>query len=313
MAIATAQRRADARRRGDWKRSFRKYLPAYLFILPNFVGVLIFIAFPVLFALYTSFQDWDGVSAPRFIGLSNFQELFTDPVFWKTLQNTFAYTLLTVPVGIVFGLMVAILLQQKVRGLAAFRAAMFVPVVTSALAVSVIWKWIFDYDNGLINDALSTVNLPQIPWLTDATWAMIGIAMIGVWQGFGLTSVILMSALQSVPDSLLEAAEIDGAGAWRRFWNIRLPLIAPALLFVGITGFIGSFQVFAQVYYLTSGGPDYGTSVLNWLVFHRAFDENRFGLASALAYIMFAIIFAVTFLQFQLSRRATNAASEFDV
>jgi multiple sugar transport system permease protein len=182
--------------------------------------------------------------------------------------------------------------------------------VTSPLAIAVIWKWIFDYNNGLINDVLSLINLSQIPWLSDPAWALIGLAIIGVWQSFGLTAVILLAAMQGVPESLLEAATIDGAGAWRRFWSITLPLIAPAMLFVTITSFIGSFQFFVQALYMTNGGPDYGTTTMNVLVFQRAFQQNRFGSASALAYILFAIIFVVTMVQLRLSRGATSAASE---
>ncbi len=310
MAVATSRSRASVRRKGDWRRAVRKYGPAYLFLAPNFLGVLIFIVFPVFFALYMSFQDWNGVTSPRFVGWGNFHDIFADSLFWITLRNTAVYTLLTVPTGVAFSLGVAALLHQRVRGLALFRTAMFIPVVTSLLAVAVIWKWIYDYNNGLINDILSLLNLNQIPWLGDPTWAMIGLAILGVWQGFGLTAIILLAALQGVPVSLLEAASIDGANAWRRFWSITVPLIAPALLFVAITSFIASFQVFAQVYYMTAGGPNYGTTVLNFLVYQRAFTQNRFGAASALAYILFAIIFVVTMIQLRLSRGATNAASE---
>jgi multiple sugar transport system permease protein len=310
MALSTAQAALPDRphRRPAW----RKYLPAYLFLLPNFLGVLVFIAFPVFFALYMSLQNWDGVSAPRFVGLGNFHDLFTDSVFWIAVRNTFVYTLITVPGGTALGLAAAVLLYQRVRGLSIFRAAMFVPVVTSWLAIAVIWKWIFDYDNGLINDVLSLLNLDQIPWLTDPTWALIGLSIIGIWQGFGLTAVILLAALEALPDSLLEAAAIDGAGAWSRFWFVRLPLIAPALLFVSINSFIGSFQVFAQVYYMTNGGPNYGTTVMNFLVYQRAFTQNRFGAAAALAYVLFAIIFMVTFLQLRLSRGLVNAAADVE-
>ncbi len=313
MAVATSRPRASVRPRGDWRRAIRTYGPAYLFLAPNFLGVLVFIVFPVLFALYMSFQDWNGITPPRFIGLGNFHDIFADPIFWQALRNTAVYTVLTVPTGIAFSLGVAALLHQRVRGLSLFRTAMFIPVVTSALAVAVIWKWIYDYNNGLINDVLSLLNLNQIPWLSDPTWAMIALAILAVWQGFGLTSIILLAALQGVPVSLLEAASIDGANAWRRFWSITVPLIAPALLFVTITSFIASFQLFAQVYYMTQGGPNYGTTVLNFLVFQRAFQQNRFGAASALAYILFAIIFVVTMIQLRLSRGASNAASEFEV
>jgi multiple sugar transport system permease protein len=160
---------------------------------------------------------------------------------------------------------------------------------------------------------LSLLNLHQIPWLTDPAWALIGLAVIGVWQSFGLTSIILLAALQAVPESLLEAASIDGAGPWRRFWSITVPLIAPAILFVAITSFITSFQAFIQALYMTNGGPDYGTTVMNLLVFQRAFQQNRFGSASALAYILFAIIFAVTMVQLRVARSTTNVASEFEV
>ncbi len=308
MALSPAQAAASDRthRRPAW----RRYLPAYLFLLPNFLGVLVFIAFPVLFALYMSLTNWDGITTPKFVGLGNFHDLIDDQVFWYGVRNTFIYTFITVPGGVVLGLAAALLLYQRVRGLAAFRAAMFVPVVTSALAVAVIWKWIFDYDNGLINDVLSLLNFDQIPWLSDPAWALISLSIIGIWQAFGLNAVILLAALEAVPDSLLEAASIDGAGPWSRLWRVRLPLIAPALLFVSINSFIGSFQVFAQAYYMTSGGPNYGTTVLNYLVYIRAFQQNRFGNAAAIGYVLFAIIFLVTLMQLRLSRGYVNAVAE---
>lgn len=313
MKMAIAGDLRSAVRNSTQRRAFRKYWPAYLFILPNFLGVLVFLVFPVFFALYISVHNWDGVTTPRFVGLNNFRDIAVDPIFWRSLRNTVIYTILTVPTGIAFSLAVASLLNQHVRGLAFFRAAMFIPVVTSALAVAVVWKWLFDYNNGLINDVMSLLHQNQIPWLIDPMWAMIGLAIMGVWQGFGLTSVILLAALQNVPVSLLEAAAIDGAGPWRRFRSITFPLIMPAVLFVSITSFIASFQVFAQAYYLTNGGPDYGTTVMNLLIFQRAFQQNRFGEASALAYILFAVIFVVTIAQLRVSRNATNAASEFEV
>lgn len=314
MTTVTARTPASARA-GDWRRVARKHLPAYLFIAPNFLGVIVFVAFPVLFALYMSVHDWNGVNTPRFVGLDNFRNIFSNPLFWHSLRVTTVYTLLTVPAGIVISLGVAVLLNQRIRGLVVFRTAMFIPVVTSAVAVGVIWKWIYDYDNGLINDVLSLVNLPQIPWLSDPAWALVGLAIIGVWKNFGLMAIILMAALQSVPETLLDAASVDGADAWRRFWHITLPLIMPAVLFVAVISVISSFQVFDQIYYMTNGqgGPDYGTLVLNLLIFQQAFQQDRFGAASALAYVLFALIFVITLMQLRLGRSATNAASEFEV
>jgi len=301
-------------RPSTWRRRSTKYtVAAYLFITPSFLGVLIFIAFPVFFALYLSLQQWDGITAPQFVGLLNFVNLLKDPIFWISLRNTVVYTVVTVPVGVLLSLGVAQLLNQRVIGMAFFRTAMFVPVVTSGLAIAVIWKWIYDYNNGLINDTLTRLHLAQIPWLSDPTWALIALCIIGIWQGFGFTTILVLAAIQNVPESLLEAASIDGATGWRRFWRITVPLITPTLLFVSIISFISSFQVFTQIYYLTNGGPDYGTYVLYFLVFQRAFVQNRFGEAAALSYIMFAIIFAVTLLQMRLSRNAVNAAAEFEV
>lgn len=293
-----------------FRRALRKHGPAYLFIAPNYLGVLVFLVFPVVFAFVLSFLSWNGVSRPIFIGLQNFASLLSDSVFWITLRNTAVYTLLVVPVGVIFSLGVAALLDRRVRGLTIFRTAMFIPVVTSALAVGVIWKWIYDFQNGLVNDFLTLLHLPPVPWLSDPFWAMIGIAIIGIWQGFGLTSIILLAAMQNVPAQLLEAASIDGAGAWQRFRSITVPLIMPSIVFVSITSFISSFQVFGQVYYMTSGGPDFGTNVMTLLIFQRAFQQNRFGEASALAYILFAIIFVVTMLQLRVSRGAISSVAE---
>ncbi len=307
-AITPRSARPSSRRR----RSTKYTLAAYLFITPSFIGVLVFLAFPVFFALYLSLQQWDGVTAPQFVGLTNFVSIFQDPIFWITLRNTLVYTVITVPIGILLSLGVAQLLNQRVIGLSFFRTAMFVPVVTSALAVAVIWKWIYDYNNGLINDTLAGLHIAQIPWLSDPVWAMIALCIMGIWQGFGLTTILLLAAIQNVPESLLEAASIDGATGWRRFWRITMPLISPTMLFVSITSFVVTIQLFAQVYYLTNGGPDYGTSTLYFLVYQRAFVQNRFGEAAAISYIMFAIIFAVTMLQMRISRNAVNAASEFE-
>lgn len=310
MAAITPQ---EAKHGRFWQqKSTKRTVAAYLFIAPSFIGVLVFLAFPVFFALYMSLQHWDGITTPSFIGLGNFISLFQDHIFWITLRNTLIYSVVTVPIGTLFSLGVAQLLNQRVIGLKFFRTAMLVPVVTSALAVAVIWKWIYDYNNGLINDGLSIFHIAPLPWLSDPMWALIAVCILGVWMGFGLNTILLLAAIQNVPDTLMEAAMIDGATGWRRFWRIVVPLISPTVLLVTITSFTASFQVFTTVYYLTNGGPDYGTSMLTLLVYQRAFAQNRFGEAAALSYIMFAIIFLVTLIQMRVSRNTVNAASEFE-
>lgn len=309
MAAITPQ----AKRGRFWQqKKTRRTLVAYLFIAPSFIGVLVFLAFPLLFALYMSLQHWDGMTTPYFVGLANFVSIFKDYIFWITLRNTLIYAVVTVPIGTFISLGVAQLLNQRVIGMKFFRTAMLIPVVTSALAVAVIWKWIYDYNNGLINDGLALFHIAPIPWLSDPTWALVAVCILGIWMGFGLNTILLLSAIQNVPDTLMEAAAIDGSTGWRRFWRIVVPLISPTLLFVTIISFVASFQVFTIVYYLTDGGPDYGTSMITFLVYQRAFVQNRFGEAAALSYIMFAIIFLVTLLQMRLSRNVVNAASEFE-
>lgn len=286
----------------------------YLFILPNLIGVLVFLAFPVAFALWMSFTDYDVLTDATFIGLANYRELFTDdPLFWTSLRNSAYYVLLTVPTSIVVGLGIAVAMNTAVRGIAFFRAAMYVPVLTSAVAVAFIWRWIFNSEVGLLNAALDLVGLPSnIGWLTDENWAMPALAIMAVWKSMGYYAVILFAALQGVPRDLYEAAELDGASRWRRFINITVPMIGPALLFVTVISVIGSFQVFDQVYLITNnGGPGTSTYVYNLHLYNNAFQFFRMGYASAMAYILFAILFLITWLQLRLGRERASGAYEY--
>ncbi len=305
-------------RRGPRKRSvlaeIRKSWTSYLFILPNLIGVLVFLAFPVVFALYMSFTEWDILTSPEFVGLRNYREMFTDdPLFWVSLRNSAYYVLLTVPTTLVIALGLAMAMNQAVRGIAFFRAAIYVPVLTSAVAVAFVWQWIFNYDFGLLNAFLDLFNLPSVRWLTSSRWAMISLAIMSIWKSAGYFAVILFAALQGVPKVLHEAAEIDGASAWNRFLNITIPMIAPALLFVTVISVIGSFQVFDQVYLVTgNGGPGTATYVYNLHLFNEGFTFFRMGYAAALAYVLFAILFIITFIQLRIGRQRASAAYEFE-
>ncbi len=295
-------------------RTLRREWIGYLFILPNLVGVLVFLAFPVVFALYMSFTDWDVLTEANFVGLDNYRTLFTDdPLFWTSLWNSTYYVLLTVPTSIVIGLGLAVAMNQAVRGITFFRAAMYVPVLTSAVAVAFIWRWIFNSDVGLLNSLLYRLGLPStIGWLTDENWAMISLAIMAVWKSVGYYAVILFAALQGVPRSLYEAAELDGASSWRRFINITVPMIGPALLFVTVIAVIGSFQVFDQVYLITNnGGPGTSTYVYNLHLYNNAFQFFRMGYASAMAYILFAILFFITWLQLRIGRKRASGAYDY--
>lgn len=295
-------------------RTLRREWIGYLFILPNLIGVLVFLAFPVVFALYMSFTDWDVLTEAEFVGLDNYRRLFTeDPLFWTSLWNSTYYVLLTVPSSIIIGLGLAVAMNQAVRGIAFFRAAMYIPVLTSAVAVAFIWRWIFNSDVGLLNSVLYRLGLPStIGWLTDENWAMISLAIMAVWKSVGYYAVILFAALQGVPKSLYEAAQLDGASSWNRFINITVPMIGPALLFVTVIAVIGSFQVFDQVYLITNnGGPGTSTYVYNLHLYNNAFQFFRMGYASAMAYILFAILFFITWLQLRVGRKRASGAYDY--
>ena len=291
----------------------RKHWTSYLFIAPSFFGVLIFIAFPVLFALLISFTKWDILRPPEYVGIQNYVQLFTnDDLFWVSLKNSIVYVILTVSAGIVASLTLAILMNQKVRGIGLFKIAMFIPVVTPAVAVAFIWGWIYNTDIGLLNAFFVAIGLPEIGWLTDPSWAMISLAILGVWKSAGYYAIIFLAALQDVPDVLYEAASIDGATAWQKFRNITLPQITPAILFVTIIAVIGSFQVFDQVYLITNnGGPGTSTYVYNLHLFNTAFRFFKMGSGAAMAYVLFGILFVVTYFQFRLGRKRTAESYDF--
>lgn len=296
-------------------KAIRKHWSSYLFILPNLIGVLLFLAFPVLFAFWMSFTDYDILAGDApWVGLSNYKELLTDdPLFWTSLWNSAYYTILTVPTSIALGLGIAVVMSRAVRGITFFRAAIYVPVLTSSVAVAFIWRWILNSDVGLLNGLLYRLGLPStIGWLTDENWAMISLAMMAVWKSVGYYAVILFAALQGVPKSLYEAAELDGASPSRRFFTITIPMIGPALLFVTVIAIIGSFQVFDQVYLITNnGGPGTSTYVYNLHLYNNAFQFFRMGYASAMAYILFIILFALTWLQLRVGRERASGAYDY--
>ena len=296
-------------------RNVRKHWTSYLFILPNLIGVLVFLAFPVVFAFYMSFTEWDVLTSPQWIGIKNYVDLFTnDDLFWVSLRNSAYYVVLTVPASILIGLGLAMAMNQAVRGITIFRAALYIPVLTSAVAVAFIWYWIFNSDVGLLNAILDKLGLPStIGWLTDPNVAMVSLAIMSIWKSVGYFAVILFAALQGVPKTLQEAAALDGAGPWRRFLNITIPMIAPAILFVTVVSVIGSFQVFDQVYLITNnGGPGTSTYVYNLHLYNNAFTYFKMGYASAMAYILFAILFVITYLQLRIGRARASGAYDYE-
>jgi len=281
----------------------RETVAGYLFLAPNLIGFLAFMIFPVVASLLLSFTSWNLIQAPVFVGADNYRQLAANPLFWQTLKNTAYFTFAGVPLQIVLGLLLAILLNDKTRGVEFFRTAYFLPVVSSTVAVSLIWQWLFDSHSGLINYLLELVGIGPIPWLVSPKWAMPSVIIVAVWKGVGYNMVIFLAALKGVPAELYESARIDGAGSWKQFWSITFPLISPSTFFVMVTSIINSFQVFDVTTVLTGGGPANATNTLVMMIYQYAFQFFRMGYASAIAYVLFGIVLIFTLFQAYLSKR----------
>lgn len=271
--------------------------------MPNLIGFLIFIGIPIIASLGISFTEWDLLSEPEWVGFENYQSLWEDPAFWAALWHTFYFIIGYIPLVMVGALGIALILNQKVKGITFFRAAYFIPVVSSWVAVSLIWKWLFNPSYGLVNYALSLIGITGPAWLHDPNWAMPAIILTSVWKDLGFVMVIYLAGLQGISKSYYEAADMDGASSWRKFWHITLPLLAPTTFFVTVISLINSFQVFDQVMIMTEGGPAGSTSVIVERIYNHAFRYFEMGYASAISWVLFFIIFAITLLQIRIQKR----------
>jgi ABC-type sugar transport system permease subunit len=292
--------------------SRRRARAGRLFVAPNLTAVAVFMIFPLVFSLYMSFQSWDVFRPPKFVGLKNFKELFTsDPLFLIAVRNTVVFTLGTVVPTIVFSLVVAGLLNRKVKGIGVFRTIVFLPLAISSVVMAVVWQFVFNTDDGLLNIMLGWIGIGPVPWLVDPNWAMVSLCIVSVWRSVPFATVILLAAMQGVPESVYEAAKIDGAGEIRQFAFITVPLIRGAMSFVVVISIIHAFQAFDMVYVLNgaNGGPESATYVLGIMLFQHAFSFLEFGYASALAWVMFAILLVLTVVQLRLTRERSLEVS----
>ena len=282
---------------------------------PWIMGFFLFAAFPIGFSVVLSLSDWDPyeqLHTRTFVGLDNYVRAFTaDPLMWKSLWNTFIYAAVVVPLGLTTSLILAMLLNQPVRGMRIFRALFYIPSVISGVATIILWFYIFDPVFGPLNSAIHVVNqglaaigtpesllLPEPGWLSDPAWAKPALIIMALWSSGGAAMLIFLAGLQGVPRQLYEAAELDGAGRWRKFWNVTLPMLSPTIFFNLIMGSIGALQVFTQAYVIDGGlgGSDNSLMFYVLYLYKKAFEQLQFGYASALAWILFAIIFALTLL-----------------
>jgi multiple sugar transport system permease protein len=277
---------------------------AWLFILPWVLGFLIFEIGPMVFSLGLSVTKWDGLTGAEFVGARNYATLLAgDPEFWQALKVTVLYAAMSIPLGITLGVGVSLLLNQNVRGLSVWRTIYFLPAVVGGVAVSVLWVGLLNPNYGVLNTVLRGVGLTKPPnWLSSSTWALPALVMMGLWS-VGGSMVLYLAGLQGIPTQLYEAAAIDGAGRWRRFWHVTLPMLSPVIFFNVIMGLISSFQVFTQARVMTNGGPNNATLFYALDLYNNSFRYFKLGYASAQAWILFAIVLFLTLVVMRFSRR----------
>jgi len=275
-------------------------ITGYLFLLPDFLGLLIFLIIPIGYAFLISLHDWNGLSSMRWNGLDNYVKLFSDSQFWDSLKITGIYTLIYVPVLYAVSLGLALLVNQRLPFMRFFRTIFFVPVVLSLVVSSLMWKYIFDERSGLLNFLIGFLGIQPQPWLGSVQLALPSIIVVSVWIQMGYFMVIFIAGLQDIPREYYEAARIDGANRWQMFLRITLPVLKPTSLFVIVISLIASFQVFDQVWVMTKGGPARATEVTALYIYQQAFQYLNLGYGSAVAFVLFIVILSFSLIQFRL-------------
>lgn len=276
---------------------------AWLFMAPSLILLILFVVVPILQAGWMALHDWELADLnPTWLGLGNFSALAKDNRFWNALRNTAFYTLGVVPGQILLALLFAVLLNTRLRGRNLFRGLIFLPALVSFAIEAIVWRFLLDPDIGFIGYYANLLGLPRVEWLRNPETAMIAVIGISVWRWFGFNLVILLAGLQGISESLYEAAEVDGANSWQKFWRITLPLLRPSLLFALVNAIIAALQAFDQIYVLTRGGPMFSTETAVVYIYRQGFVNFDMGFASAAALVLFAIIFVVTLAQLKILR-----------
>ena len=284
-------------------RAKREALVGFLLTLPWIIGFLAFTAGPMLVSLFLSLTQWDVLTPPIFVGISNFHRLLHDLLFWKSLYNTLIYTILNVPLSLAGSLSLALILNRRVRGVTIYRTLLYLPELTPIVATSLIWAWVLNTHFGILNYLLSRLGLPTVPWLESTTWALPSIVLMSLWTIGGSRMLIFLAGLQGIPEELNEAAALDGASSWARLWHIILPMLSPVIFFNLVLGVILSFQVFTPAYIVTNGGPADSTLVYGLYLYRNAFQYFQMGYASSMAWVLLWLLLAFTWLQFRLMQR----------
>ncbi|MEP7285005.1 MAG: sugar ABC transporter permease [Chloroflexota bacterium] len=302
-ANPTATTRSPSKQRSQ----FNKNLIAYSFILPNLIGFAIFTLIPMAFSLVLAFMNWDGANQISWAGLANFQQLLKDDTFLISLKNTLYYVIATVPLTMIASLGLALLLNQPIRGRNIFRTLFFFPYVASLVAIAVVWNLLFFPSAGPVNEFLHALGVANPPrWAASVDWAMITVILASIWKGMGYYMVIYLAALQGIPVILYEAASIDGANAWQKFYYVTLPMLTPASFFISVILTITSFKVFDLIMVMTGGGPGRATNVLVIDIYNTAFQQFRFGYSSSIAMVLLVLVLGITIVQFYMEKRWVN-------
>lgn len=291
------------RKKRTMKMSTREAMNGYLFFSPGLIGLIVFMAGPILYSLYLSFTNYNIYQPPRWIGLANYRIMLTeDPLFIKSMVNTLYYVALSVPLNTVCGVLLAVLMNQSVRGIRLFRTLYFLPSVVSGVAVALLWQWILDPNFGLINTFLANLGIEGPGWLTDEAWSKPSLVLMNLWA-VGGSMIIYLAGLQGISRSLYEAATVDGAGIVRRFFSITIPMLTPTIFFNVIMGVLSGFQVFLQAYIMTGGGPNNSTMFFAYYLYNKAFKDLQLGYASAMAWVLLLITLACTLIILKTSSR----------
>jgi len=275
----------------------------WIFLAPTLFGLLFGTLGPVLGAIGISFTDWDVITPPIFAGLDNYKKLVDDPTFSKALVNTLYYVGIMVPVSTALSLFFAFLLNQRLRGVTWYRTAYFLPVVSSTVAVALVWSWIYAKDFGLLNYMLRQVGVEPVGWLSSITWAMPAVIMMAVWGNLGAGIIIFLAGLQAIPVSYYEAADIDGANRFNKFFRVTIPLITPSLFFYFIITMISAFQAFEAIYVMTRGGPVNSTTTMVYYIYRNGFRNFKMGYASSQAIVLFLVIMVLTLIYWRMQDR----------
>jgi len=295
---------APARTLAGRRRRRRSILVGWSFILPNFLGFALFTLVPVIAAFVLAFMKWDAYNPPTFVGIKNFVRLFGDQNFHVALGNTLVYAIGHVPLTLACSLGLALLLNQKLRGIAFFRVAIFFPYITSLVAIAIVWNMLFDPVNGPINQFLQMIGIAHPPgWTATTEWALPAVILTSVWRDMGYYMVLFLAGLQAIPQEYYEAASVDGAGRWRTFWSITLPSLRPTTFLVLVLLSVSSFKVFDLIFVMTGGGPGRATLVLSQLIYQDGILNGQFGYSSAISLVLFLIVLIVTVFQFRIQQR----------